>query len=152
MSNSKKSLNANVTDPAITKEENCCGTNIVRAVIYTRTALIERTALADQTGSYVKQVITCSAYISKKGWVLCEIFFDEGVSGNTIERPELSLMIEKAAKYCFDIIVISSLDRLARDPEKIIEISKILRDFHVTLQSADESENVLLRSNGSLSV
>jgi len=139
--------NALTMGGTITKEENCCGTNIVRAVIYTRTALIERTALADQTGSYVKQVITCSDYISKKGWVLCEIFFDEGVIGNTIERPELSLMIEKAAKYCFDIIVISSWDRLARDPEKLLEISKILRDFHVAVQSANEQEMTTLRLN-----
>lgn len=146
MKNDKKLLNTNVADSTSNQKEDCCGTNIVRAAIYTRTARI------DQTGNYGEQVKKCSDYISQKGWTLCDLFSDEGVSGNTIERPELSLMMEKAAKYCFDIIVISSLDRLARDPEKLLEISKILRDFHVGLQSTCESENALLRLNKSLFV
>jgi DNA invertase Pin-like site-specific DNA recombinase len=144
MTNDKKVLNTNATDSTGTQNENCCKANVVRAVIYTRTTQV------DQSDDYLNQVRKCDTYIKSKGWALNEIFLDEGKS-RMAQKPYLSLMMMKAAQYSFDIIVVSNLDRISRSPKEVVEISKILLDFHVTLQSADEPENVLLRSNESVS-
>lgn len=134
MTNDKKLLNTNVADSTSNQKEHSCGTKGIRAAIYTRTVQL------DQADYYAKQVKMCSDYIFKNGWTLCDIFFDEGTSGKAIERPELLLMVEKAAKYRFDVIVVSSIDRLARSPEELMEAMSLFRDFHVALQSVNELE------------
>lgn len=114
---------------------------IVRAAIYARTARI------DQNAKYAEQVKRCSDYIKQKGWILCDVFFDEGVSGRAIDRPELSKMLLNIAKDCFDVVVVSNADRLSRSLKDLSEISKILNDFHVKVRSTAVTENEALYSD-----
>jgi DNA invertase Pin-like site-specific DNA recombinase len=134
MSNEKEPPHTNLNGSSSSQKGNSYKTNIVKAAIYTRTAR------GNQNDSYLEQVKRCSEYITQKGWILSNLFFDEGVSEEAIERPELSLMLMKAAQYSFDIVVVSSIDRISRSPRELLEVSKILRDFHVALQPVNEPE------------
>ena len=132
MSENKESP-TNLNDSTSNQKENCNKPNVVRTAIYTRTARV------DQSGIYAEQVKMCSD-IKQKGWLLSDIFLDEGERGKLLDKPEFSLMMEKSAKHCFDVIVVSSIDRLARSPEELMEAMSLFRDFHVALQSVNELE------------
>jgi DNA invertase Pin-like site-specific DNA recombinase len=132
MSNGRKSLKTNLNSASSFPKDITDKTNVFRAAIYARTNQ------ADQSDSYVQQVKCCSEYVREKGWRLVDLFLDEGMSGKAIERPKLRLMLTKAAQYSFEVVVVSSLDRISRSRREILLVHKILRDFHVALKSVND--------------
>jgi site-specific DNA recombinase len=126
-------MHLNVNEKTTKKEEIFNADRIVRATVYARTARI------DQNAKYLEQINTCSDYIKEKGWILIDIFYDEGTSEVNIERPELSNMLLNAAKGCFDIVVVSNTDRLSRSLKDLSEIRQILSDFKVKIRAVDET-------------
>lgn len=141
MSNDKETLQTNLNGSSSVSKGVSDKTNVFRAAIYAHTAQ------TDQSHSYAQQVKCCSEYITEKGWKLVDVFFDEGVSGKAIEKPELRLMLTKAAQYSFDKVLVSSLDRISRFPKEILSVSKILKDFHVAIQSVNEQEMTTIGLN-----
>ena len=141
MPTDRESPHVNLNGSASSQKGNNRVTSIVRAVIYARTIRV------DQNTSYVNQVKKCSEYVKQNNWALCDIYLDEGVSGNVIDRPELSQMLLNEAKGCFDIVVVSNADRLSRSTEGLSEICKILQDFRVTVRSADQLKDAAINSN-----
>jgi DNA invertase Pin-like site-specific DNA recombinase len=113
----------------------------VRACIYARTA---RTG---QDSKQAQQIEDCSQYIAQKGWTLSGLFLDEGVSGRAVEKPELSRMMELAAKGSFDVVVVSTIDRISRSIKELFEVVSILSDFRIAIRSTQEAENAMLSSH-----
>lgn len=62
-----------------------------------------------------EQVRRCREWAKDKGHRVTEIYRDDGVTGTTLERPELGRMILDARSDLFDSVVVYDLDRLARD-------------------------------------
>lgn len=119
-----------------TKENADINVKNARAVIYARTSK------SGENDSYLQQVNICCDFIKQKGWTLCDIFFDECSDRPGIDRSELSNMLFNASKGCFDVVVLSSKDRLSRLAYDISKIEKILFDLRVQVFSLAETDNL----------
>lgn len=62
-----------------------------------------------------EQVRRCRAWAKEKSHRVAEIYRDDGVTGTTLDRPELGRMILDARAGVFETVVVYDLDRLARD-------------------------------------
>jgi len=61
------------------------------------------------------QISQLREHTAKCGYVIVEEYFDDGFSGEMIERPALDRLRDDAKKKIFEKIVIHSPDRLSRD-------------------------------------
>lgn len=62
-----------------------------------------------------EQVRRCRAWAKEKDHRVSEIYRDDGVTGTTLDRPELGRMLLDARSTTYDSVVVYDLDRLARD-------------------------------------
>lgn len=62
-----------------------------------------------------EQVRRCRAWAKEKDHRVSEIYRDDGVTGTTLDRPELGRMLLDARSTMFESVVVYDLDRLARD-------------------------------------
>jgi len=108
--------------------------NAARAAIYARAAYANK----DSNNSINEQIATCQKFIKRKGWTVNHTYRDEGKSSTTLDRPEFQLMLENAKSRCFDVIVVSGLDRLSRSLEHLVNVEKILNENGVKLCSVNE--------------
>jgi len=90
-------LNVNITDTS----------NIFNVMLRTDEQSEEMKA------SIPDQIETCKSYIEEKGWDLLEIYQDE-ISGGTLERPGLQIVLDLAEEKMFDVLVVYDTHRLHR--------------------------------------
>ena len=62
----------------------------------------------------------------------CDKVFQEKVSGAKDDRPQLQLMLEFVREG--DIVIVTKLDRLARNTRHLLEIAEFLERKKVSLQ------------------
>ena len=79
-----------------------------------------RVSTEDQTQGYSldAQRAGIQEYCERNGYQLVRIYADEGVSAHTdkiSKRPQLSLLLEHAKQGQFDVVVVHTLDRWARN-------------------------------------
>ncbi len=76
-----------------------------------------------------------------KGWAEPALHVDEGLSGSkeTKDRPGLREMLAAVERGEVDVIVINSLDRLARKARLTLEVVDLLKLHEVTLVSCKET-------------
>lgn len=89
---------------------------ILRVAIYVRVSTHEQT-LGDYT-SCDAQIDMCKDLIQSykaDGWVLVEIFSDEGVSSKAASRPAYHRILRDVRHGKIDMVVSQSMDRLQRD-------------------------------------
>ena len=60
-----------------------------------------------------RQMIT--DYVHAKGWVLFDIFCETARSGKLIERFALQMLLDRARRGEFNVIVVTSFDRFHRN-------------------------------------
>jgi len=84
----------------------------MRAVIYARysTDLQSATSIDDQ-------VRLCRERLERDGHELVQVYNDRAVSGATLMRPGIQLLMGDAARGAFDIVYSEALDRISRDQE-----------------------------------
>lgn len=94
---------------------------MIRAAIYSRYSsdLQRETSIEDQNR-------VCKQRIEQEGWHLTVPYSDYAISGASMERPGLRLLMEHAARDEFDVVVVEGLDRLSRDTEHMPGIYKRL--------------------------
>lgn len=116
-----------------------------KAVIYHRTASSLQSQQGEMTLSKLKDTFT------KKGYSIINVYIDEGVSGNSIERPNFYKMLDDLkANQENEIVpvIVSDLSRLARDEQilltmrdKIIEaggcIASPEQNLHLNMMEAN---------------
>src|ERR1700722_17350641 len=61
------------------------------------------------------QARNCRERIAREGWTLGAHYKDEAISGTTDKRPGYQAMLAAAKAKEFDVLVLDSLSRLARD-------------------------------------
>ena len=77
-----------------------------------------------------------------RGWQPVRVYREEGRSAHSDsvnKRPQLRQLLRDAAKGEFDLVVVHSLDRWARNVEVLIRTIKHLKEHGVQLQSITES-------------
>src|SRR5579871_6401287 len=83
----------------------------------TRVALYTRVSTDEQAEKYGvdSQLRALRERAKARGWEVVDEFVDDGYSGATLERPQLTRLREAARLGAFDIVLVHSPDRLARD-------------------------------------
>lgn len=77
-------------------------------------------------------------FVKAQGYELVKTYADEGISGATMDRPELQELLADAAAGAFDVVIVAKLDRLARDLMAQLWIEKELLRHNVELISVAE--------------
>jgi site-specific DNA recombinase len=86
----------------------------MRAALYARVS----TDRQQQAQTIEQQVTQLHSYIAgHEGWTVAEehIFRDDGASGAKLDRPGLDALRDQAARAAFDVVVVTTPDRLARN-------------------------------------
>ena len=104
----------------------------LRCAIYTRKS--SEDGLEQEFNSLDAQREACAAYIASQkheGWILLPEHYDDGgLSGGSLERPALRLLLQDIADGRIDQIVVYKIDRLTRS----------LADFSKIVDTLDEAE------------
>jgi DNA invertase Pin-like site-specific DNA recombinase len=115
----------------------------LRCAIYTRKSSEE--GLEQEFNSLHAQRESCEAYIASQrseGWALIREHYDDGgVSGGTLERPGLKLLLADIEEGLIDVVVVYKIDRLSRS---LMDFSKLVEVFdrnNVTFVSVTQSFN-----------
>ena len=86
----------------------------MRAALYVRVS----TDRQQQAQTIEQQVTQLRAYVAAHdGWTVAEehVFRDDGYSGAKLSRPGLDALRDHAARAAFDVVVVTTPDRLARN-------------------------------------
>ena len=79
---------------------------------------------------------TLETQLSRLAGADCEMFFEEKISGANGRHPRLEAMLDQFRKD--DVVVVTTLDRLARSTADLLRISEILITKDAGIQSLDE--------------
>ena len=100
----------------------------IRCAIYTRKSSEE--GLEQDFNSLHAQQEACAAYVlsqASEGWSLLPDRYDDGgLSGGSLERPALQLLLADVAAGRIDIIVVYKVDRLTRS---LLDFAKLVEAF-----------------------
>jgi site-specific DNA recombinase len=82
-----------------------------------RAALYARVSTDDQAEKYglSSQLTELRALAARKGYDVIGEFADEGISGATLDRPQLERLRELVRHRALDVVLVHDLDRLTRD-------------------------------------
>ena len=115
----------------------------LRCAVYTRKSSEE--GLEQEFNSLHAQRESCEAYIASQrseGWALIRDQYDDGgVSGGTLERPGLKMLLADIEEGLIDVVVVYKIDRLSRS---LMDFSKLVEVFDrngVTFVSVTQSFN-----------
>lgn len=90
--------------------------------------------------SLTNQADHCKDYCKKEGYTLLKIFKDEGKSAKSLNRPELTNLLEycRENKGKIDACVIYKIDRLSRSTRDFLEIKAVLAAYNISIISITE--------------
>ena len=103
-----------------------------------------RVSTEDQTQGYSldAQRAEIERYCKREGYELVRIYSDEGVSAHTdkiSKRPQFKRLLKDAEQRQFDVVVVHTLDRWARNMHVQTEALQILGDARVGFASVTEN-------------
>jgi site-specific DNA recombinase len=114
-----------------------------RCAIYTRKSTEHNLDLA--FNSLDAQREACEAYIKSQaheGWVLVrERFDDGGLSGASLDRPALQVLLDKVRARQIDIVVVYKVDRLTRSLADFAKLVEAFDEHDVSFVSVTQSFN-----------
>ena len=122
---------------------NRLGRPSVRAVVYTRKS--SEDGLDQEFNSLDVQYEASAAYIASQrheGWKLVKQRFDDGgVSGGTMDRPALKVLLDEVDKGLIDMIVVYKIDRLTRSLSDFARLIERLEKAGCSFVSVTQSFN-----------
>jgi DNA invertase Pin-like site-specific DNA recombinase len=107
----------------------------MRAVIYARYSTDLQSA-----SSIDDQVRLCRERIERDGHKLVKIYGDRAISGATLIRSGVQLLMQDAGRGGFDLVYAEALDRISRDQEDAAAFFKRMRFADVTIVTLAEGE------------
>ena len=113
------------------------GAPVVRVAAYCRVSSLP------QEESYEAQVEHFKSYISQReGWEIVKVYGDEGISGmNTKKRTGFQQMMKDAKKQQFDLILVKSISRLARNTLTAVQTIRDLKEYGIACVFEKEGIN-----------
>ena len=99
----------------------------IRACVYAR--------VSHTSGSVERQIRELKEIAAKNDWVIVDTYIDHGISGAKGKdgRPALKQMMDDSITRKFDVVMISSIDRLGRSLQHLIEIVNDLQSKTIDL-------------------
>ena len=107
----------------------------MRAVIYARYSTDLQSA-----SSIDDQVRLCRERLQREGHELVKVYSDSAVSGATLIRPAIQLLLHEASRREFDLVYAEALDRISRDQEDAAGFFKRMTFAAVTIVTLAEGE------------
>ena len=86
------------------------------------------------------QIRLCEERATKEGWSVVSHYTDHGISGASLIRPGVQMLMQHAAEGRFDVVIGESLDRLSRDQEDVAGVYKRLSFAGVKIVTLSEGE------------
>ena len=83
---------------------------MIRAAVYARYS-----SGAQREESIEGQLRECKEYADRNGLTIVEEYCDRAISGRTDKREAFQRMISDSDKHRFDVLLVYTLDRFARD-------------------------------------
>ena len=80
-----------------------------------------------------RQVSELRSVIDNKGWILADIYTDEGFSRTTTTRPALDRMMKDSFTKRFDMVMTLELSRLGSNLKHMIEVVETLKQRGINL-------------------
>ncbi len=106
-----------------------------------RACLYSRYSSDLQSASSIEdQVRLCEERAKHEGWEVVNSYSDAGVSGASLIRPGIQMLLSDALSGKFDIVVTEALDRLSRDQADIAGLYKRLEFAGVKIVTLSEGE------------
>ena len=116
------------------------GTQPLRCAIYARTATVKK---PDEDNSIPQQVVRCKRFAKEKDWIVSDdhIFTDSGLSGLKVNSGLKDLMsIAAVSPKPFDVLLCTSIDRIARDTDLVIRIHETLKSIGVGIRFTEHGD------------
>ncbi len=107
----------------------------MRAVIYARYSTDLQSA-----SSIDDQVRLCRERLERDGHELVRVYNDRAVSGATLVRPGIQLLMQDATRGEFDVVYAEALDRISRDQEDVAGFYKRMRFAGISTATVAEGE------------
>ena len=104
----------------------------VHAAIYARVSTIN----AGQDPAV--QTRELQEYCERRGWLVFDIYVDNGFSGKKDSRPQLNRMIQDAHERRFDVVVVWRFDRFARSVSHLLRALETFNSLGVQFVSLSE--------------
>ena len=108
---------------------------MLKAAIYARYSSDLQT-----DASIEDQIRIAQERADKEGWQVVNHFTDHGISGASMMRPGIQMLMQDAADGKFDIVLAEAIDRLSRDQEDIAGIFKRLQFAGIRIVTLSEGE------------
>ena len=97
----------------------------MKVAIYIRVSTTEQTTL--------NQELEIKKYCEKENYDIYRIYSDQGISGSTVSRPQLNLMLRDMRENLFDIILVWKFDRLGRNTVHLLQVLEEAKNKGVKL-------------------
>ncbi len=91
----------------------------LRAAIYCRVSTEDQ---AREGVSLAAQEERGRAFCQAQGWVVADVYVDDGYSGKNTDRPALKRLIRDGETGAFDLVVVYKLDRLSRRQRDVMHL------------------------------
>lgn len=109
---------------------------MMKCAVYARVS----TEMKSQLDSLENQLTFFENFIREKGWELVKTYADEGKSGtSTVKRVELQKLMKDAEQRKFEIVLIKSVSRWARDTVDSILLVRQLMSFGIRVMSVEDN-------------
>ncbi len=107
----------------------------------TRVAIYARYSSDNQRDASIEdQVRLCRERAEKEGWKVINVYSDHAISGSSLMRPAVQMLMQDANAGKFDVIIAEAMDRLSRDQENIAGLFKRLQFAGVRMFTLSEGE------------
>ena len=108
---------------------------MITAAIYARySSDLQRDA------SIEDQIRLCKERAKREGWRVINCYTDHAISGASLMRPGVQMLLQDAQAKKFDVVVAEAIDRLSRDQEDIAHIYKRAQFAGVRIVTLSEGE------------
>ena len=98
------------------------------AAIYCRVSTVDQ-GKADFSSLNAQEEVL-RQHCKENGWKVYKVYVDTK-SGKTLERPELTKLLEDAKEKKFDVVLATKLDRLSRSVKDFLELDEIFADHGI---------------------
>ena len=88
------------------------------------------------------QIRICSARAKQENWQIANTYTDHGISGASLMRPGIQMLMQDAMAGKFDVVLAEGLDRLSRDQQDIAGIYKRLQFAGIPIHTLSDGGEV----------
>lgn len=99
-----------------------------KVAIYVR---VSTKGQAEEGYSIDEQIALLTSYCSIHKWQVYDTYIDAGISGATIDRPELSRLSKDAKRKKFNTMIVYDLKRLGRSQSMYLKFF-VFHNIHLT--------------------